>query len=197
MGGVLFAALLLVQTPQPTTPPPPATAVIVGRVVDAATNTPVAGATVDIWGPTLTRGVAPRLMTDSLGRFLYRNLPPGEYSLQATKAGYMDGMPGRRRFDGPPRPVELTAGERLTDLTIPMWRYGSIAGTIVDEAGEPAVGVQVRGLRKVIAGGRTVWRPQGVTFGSDDRGIYRIGNLPPGEYVVMIVPQNHSTPESV
>ena len=136
-------------------------------------------------------------MTDSQGRFIYRNLPPGSYSLTASKPGYIDGAYGRRRHDGGTRPVELAEGERATDITILLWKYGAITGTVVDEAGHPIVGVPVRALQRRMIAGRLTFRPLGVTLPSDDRGIYRVANLVPGDYVVNVSTPNTTVPGTV
>ena len=191
----VVAALMLLQVQPAATPR--STALILGRVVDAGTGKPVAGVVVSISSTTLRTGQAPRLMTDSQGRFLYRNLAPGAYALTASKPGYIDGAFGRRRHDGGTLPVELAEGERATDITILLWKYGAITGTVVDEAGQPIVGVQVRALQRRMVAGRAAFRPLGVSLASDDRGIYRVANLVPGEYVVNVSTPNTSVPGAV
>ena len=75
--------------------------------------------------------------------------------MQATKDGYAPGTYGQRRASGPSQLLSLAEGERRTDVTLRVWKYGVIAGTVVDEAGEPVVGVAVRALIKdVVAGAR-------------------------------------------
>ena len=193
----ILVSLLWLQAQPAAAPPQPSTALILGRVLDAGTGKPVAGAIVSITGVTLKSGQAPRLMTDSQGRFIYRNLAPGAYNLTAVKPGYIDGAHGRRRHDGGPLPVDLTVGERATDVTILLWKYGAITGTVVDEAGQPIVGVPVRALQRRMVAGRAVFRSLGVTLPSDDRGIYRVANLVPGEYVVNVSTPNTSVPGAV
>jgi hypothetical protein len=63
-----------------------------------------------------------------------------------------------------------------------MWKLGAISGTVVDEAGEPLVGVQIRGFLRALTGRRRFFNT--ATTATDDRGVYRLGNLTPGEYVV-------------
>ena len=197
MLNAIVLSLLWLQAQPAATPSQRPTAMIVGRVVDAGTGRPVAGAVVSITGATFRSGAPPRLMTDSQGRFLYRNLAAGSYSLSVSKGGYVTGSYGQRRPEGGSQQVELADGERATDVTIPLWKYGTIAGTIVDEAGQPMVGVQVRALQKRIVAGRQTVRPLGVSLASDDRGIYRIVNLLPGEYVVNVSGSGTNVPTAV
>jgi protocatechuate 3,4-dioxygenase beta subunit len=111
-------SLLLLQV-QPVAPAPRSTALIIGRVVDAASGKPVPGATVGISGASLPRTpLPPRLMTDSQGRFVFRNLAPGSYGLTASRPGYNEGAYGRRRPDGGAQPLDLREGQRATDVTI-------------------------------------------------------------------------------
>lgn len=187
-------ALVCCLQAQPSAAQVPSTAMIVGRVIDAASGAPLAGATVSLLGARLQ---PPRLLTDPQGRFVYRNLPAASYSINVTKPGYLAGAYGRRRSDGPSGQVELAAGERASDVTILMWRPGVITGTIVDEAGEPMVGVSVRALRRTVAAGRPVFRSAGSTTGTDDRGVYRFSDLEPGEYLIVIPAASGSAPTSL
>ena len=79
-----------------------------------------------------------------------------------------------------------------------MWKHGVIAGTVVDEAGEPVVGVAVRALIKDVVAGRTRYGNMEVipelvpTATTDDRGMFRLSQLMPGTYVVL-VPSTQTT----
>ena len=172
----------------PPAPPPLArgTAVIVGQVVDAATGKGVSSAIVSIGG---TR----RAMSTSDGRFAFRALPSGSHSLSAAKSGYIGGAYGMRRPDGPNLPVVLADGERRADIVILMWRNSSITGSIVDEAGEPVVGIQVAALRRTTVGGRRRFAQSGVGT-TDDRGVYRLSRLAPGDYAVGMIASQVSVP---
>ena len=68
------------------------------------------------------------------------------------------------------------------DVTVPMWRYGVVTGTVVDEAGEPVVTLRIHALKRTI--GSRQYSVAQTTF-TDDRGVYRFGNLVPGDYLVL------------
>jgi uncharacterized protein (DUF2141 family) len=76
-----------------------------------------------------------------------------------------------------------------------MWKGASISGTVVDEAGEPAIGVGVRSFRRTVTNGRTRLQIYG-SGTTDDRGVYRISSLMPGEYFVGIISASTTMPAS-
>lgn len=191
----LMASPLAVQ--QRGVPPVAPSGLIVGQVVDAAGGKPIAGVVVSIDGIQGARGRGqappPRILTGSDGRFVFRDLPRGSFTINATKTGYVEGATGRRRPGGPSQPVMLGDGERVGEVAVRMWKQGSITGTVVDEAGEPLVSVQVRAYRRAIVGGRRRYAG-GVAALTDDRGIYRLGSLVPGDYMVAAIARQVAVP---
>jgi hypothetical protein len=71
----------------------------------------------------------------------------------------------------------------MSEAGVRLWKLGAIGGRVTDERGEPIVGVAVRlfGMRNISGRPRLVGGPVTLT---DDRGVYRIANLQPGDYVV-------------
>ena len=164
------------------TPMPMGTGVVFGQVTEADSTRPVAGAIVTLSIP----GVQPlRVMADGQGRFGFRDLPKGRFNLASTRPGWSDGAYGRTRPGGTALGITLAEGEKVSGVVVPMWRFASITGTVVDEQGEPIVNASVRVLKRQLANGRVRLTPQSQDT-TDDRGIYRIGMLEPGEYVVAI-----------
>src|SRR5436190_14768879 len=207
MPGILIALGLAIVTaaqvviPSSAAPPGPRTAMIVGQVVDASTGGPVPEAVVTLTMPRyFNNPTAPneRVMADGEGRFFFTDLPAGEYYLGVTKDGYARGSYGQRQPCGQNLPFTLGEGERSSDVTLRVWKYGVIAGTVVDEAGEPVVGVGVRALIKNVVAGRTQYGNAEViselvpAATTDDRGMFRLPQLSPGTYVV-VVPSTHTT----
>ena len=164
------------------------TGVIFGQVTEADSNRPVAGAIVTINLP----GAQPlRVMADSQGRFGFRDMPAGSFSITSTRPGWVDGAYGRTRPSGPPTGLALAEGDRVSGVVVPMWRYASIAGNVTDESGDPLVNVPVRLLKRTLTGGKFTLKDYG-SDQSDDRGAYRITQVEPGEYVVVVPVQQGS-----
>ena len=185
------------------------TGLILGRVIDAATGGPVTGAVVALTGgparvqtppvagqPSAPPAPPPQLLTDSEGRFAFRFLTRGNYSLVATKSGYSSGAYGRTRPNGPSRSLQMDDGEKVVDVTLKVFKYGSISGTVTDDAGEPVVGAGVRLYRRnLVAGRRVLSQMSGAN--TDDRGVYRLSSLAAGEYLVMVPVVAASTPAAL
>lgn len=201
---VLLLTLSIVVSAQ-TRSPPARNGVITGQVVDATTGTPVSAAIVSISGSAIPvragsspPSAPPRILTGADGRFVFRDLPSGSVGIQAAKNGYSDGAYGRRRPGGTTQQLALIDSQPRMDITLRMWKYGAIAGTVVDEAGEPVVGVRLRALYRSLSTGR----PRFVTTAStgaitDDRGMFRITVPLPGEYLVAVTTQQVTAPSEM
>jgi hypothetical protein len=193
-------------------PPPAPTGVIVGRVVDAQSSAPIPGVVVGLSGGSLARGSEPSVITDAQGRFAFRGLAKGAYTIAATMSGsgfspngfvltgmgfpigpYLSGGVGQRRPNGPLQPIDLADGQRIEDALIRLWKPAAIGGQVLDEAGEPLVG-QVVGVVQISSDGRLLTGP---TVKTDDRGAFRLGTLVPGTYIVFVPQTRISMPISV
>jgi protocatechuate 3,4-dioxygenase beta subunit len=175
-------------------------ATVSGRVVDAVTGRPIPGAIVTPFGSAVTispAGAQPaRALTNGAGWFVVRDLRKGAVVLMATKNGYAVARYNQRRPGGSGHPIPVQDGQRIADVEIRMWRNSAISGTIVDEAGEPAVGVRVRAFtRSFVAGVRKF--TAGATATTDDRGVYRLANLEPGDYVVGVPATQTAVPTEI
>jgi hypothetical protein len=204
---LLLAAALTLSTaaqvtPRNAAPQGPRTGLIVGQVVDATSGTPVSEAIVQLvlQGSPENLPGSPngRVMADADGRFFFADLPPARYFMQATKDGYARGTYGQRLPWGQSLTLSLGEGERRSDVQLRLWKYAVIGGTILDEAGEPVVGIAVRALVRDVFAGRTRYGnlqviPELVPAAlTDDRGMFRLSQLSPGTYVV-VAPSTHTT----
>lgn len=134
-------------------------------------------------------------MTNAAGQFVVRGLRNGSLFLVVTKGGYVDATNAQRRPLGTAQRIEVAAGQRITDVEVRMWKYAAIAGTVTDELGEPVVGVRVQAYRRVFAAGRTRYAAS-VSATTDDRGMYRIANVPPGDFQIAVVSMQSALPSA-
>jgi uncharacterized protein (DUF2141 family) len=210
---VLLSVLAFAQASQQSPPPKP-TGLVVGQVIDAGSMKPIPAATVVISGGNATTGVtlptgefivqgdpsagapAPRqVIADGAGRFMFRELGSGAYTLRASSPGYSAGVFGQNRPGGASQPLVLEReDERRGGVVIKMWRNGVLSGRVVDEVGEPMIGMQVRILRRTIAGGR-LRLSQFNTVQTDDRGVYRV-SVAPADYVLGVMSVATTLPAS-
>ena len=208
ISGASLASNARVQVPQPAAAPP-GTGLILGQVVDVATNRGVSGVVVSI-GPAaptpppigeLLEARPPlaaagpnvkRSLTGADGRFVFRDLPKGRYTITTTSPGYVNGAYGQSRPDGAAQMIDLDDAQKTGGVTVRIWKFASISGRVVDELGDPAVAVNVRCMRRVFSGGqKRLTTGAGLVY-TDDRGMYRASSLVPGEYVCG-VPMNQTT----
>jgi carboxypeptidase family protein len=191
MSVALLAAQAVASQEQPklapqvrdaATPPRSGTGMIAGTVTADDGSRPVRRASVTL---ASSDGLRKTVTTNEMGAFSFAQLPPGQYTLSATRQGYLDVSFGQRT-PGSGRPgtaIQLSAGQRIAEIPLRMPRTGVLTGTITDEFGDPIMGVQVRAWRFVKKSGERT----PVSAGSDttdDRGVYRIASLLPGDYLV-------------
>ena len=162
------------------------TGIISGAITVAGTGQPARRARVTL--SAMEGGGSRTATTDENGRFAFNGVAAGRYNLSASKAGHVGVSFGQTRPGRPGTPIQLRDGETFAaNLQLP--RGSVITGTVLDEHGEPTPGTQVRVMRYVMQGGRRTLQQSG-SGSTDDRGIYRVYGLQPGEYVVSAVPRN-------
>jgi uncharacterized protein (DUF2141 family) len=166
---------------------PQGTAMILGSVVNGDTGTPVRRARVTLNGTELRGNRA--TVTDDEGNFVFTQLPAGRYSMTASKAGYVNIAYGAKAPGRAGTPMQVEEGQRVQAKPINLPKGGVITGVVLDEYGEPSPGTPVRALRSVMRTGERRLESAG-TSTTDDRGIYRIYGLQPGQFVVTAQPRN-------
>ena len=121
-------------------------------MVSAETGTPLRRAQVRITRP----GYRIEDVADAMpqGRYEFKELPAGRFSVSATKSGYVGVQYGQSRPFEQGRPIELSEKQVLDKADINMPRGSVISGRIVDEFGEPVADAMVTALRQSWMGGR-------------------------------------------
>lgn len=156
------------------------TARLRGRVVAADTGQPLRRATVRATAPDVRESVS--TLTDASGNYELKDLPAGRYNVIATKGAYASMSYGQTRANEPGRPIELADNQTLDRIDLRLPRGGVIAGTIVDEFGDPMPEAMVTAYRSQFIQGRRRLVPAARLTTTDDVGSYRVFGLPPGSY---------------
>jgi hypothetical protein len=195
----VLALLAFVITPAAQQPardaaakPSTGTAVIAGTIVtDEPNGKPIRRVTLTL--SAAAGGISIQRMTtsDDAGRFAFTRLPAGNYSApRASRPGYVPVTYGEKRTGGIGTPITLGDNQRLT-IALKMLRGAVITGTLLDQPGRPAIQTSVQATQvRVVNGERTAAPYIGNTSGTtDDRGMYRIYGLAPGDYVVSAAPR--------
>ena len=152
-----------------------------GRVTNAATGRPVAGATVVLQGGTDSYVVD----TDDNGRFRASDVVPGQYEARATRDGFTALARGAAAKTHPRFVME--AGRNVRDIGVWLVPLGAISGRVMDGDGDPARKGWVAALGYSYGGGKKELREVGRSA-TDDRGEYRVSGLPPGIYFLRFSP---------
>jgi hypothetical protein len=194
MIAVLLAALMA-QAQPPVRDTRPAVAVATGTiagvvVADDAQGRPLRRARVTLNGQALDMGRS--AITADDGSFAFTRVPPGRFTLAASKDGYVSLSYGSRRTGRPGTGIQVAEQQSLR-VTLRLPRGAVITGTVVDVDGLPAPGIPVTVMVRRYVGqqGEARYQSAGPPASalSDDRGVYRIYGLPAGEYIVAGQPQ--------
>jgi hypothetical protein len=173
-----LGVLSLNAQPQPPRPDQIGKASIEGRVVDALTHEPIRKASV-----TLNGRINLNAVTDASGLFAFRQLSAGQFMVQTQNERYPVGQLG----DALTRQASITlaADEQKRDVELLLTPGASLRGRIVDEEGNPMPQCTVAPMQYSDTGrGKALNNTFGVAQ-SDDKGEYRISNIPAGKYYVM------------
>jgi hypothetical protein len=148
------------------------------RVISTDDGRPVRRAQVHLSGhpdsePDYMR-VTRTFETDLNGRFEFVDLPAGVYAI------FFDRLTG---FVKPAGYNQTTLTARQTvDISIRLERTGAIEGRILDDNGDPMLGATVMAIDRTAPAGIPSWGTRLVSAQTNDRGEFRIFNLPAGDY---------------
>jgi len=157
-------------------------AVVAGRVVHARTQEAMRKTQVTLIAVGKTGRLQPRrsTSTDSYGRFLFVDVAPGKYILQAFRTGFVPGRTG-----SVDKPIDLKSGDERRQLEVLLIPHSVVAGKVVDPEGDPLDQVTVTALRVVDwGGGFRQMQAAGVTR-TNDLGEYRLAGLTAGRYYLL------------
>jgi len=171
----LTCALFLLVFPVAGAQQPPAElSRIQGAVFDAITRAPipavrVTGPGVQVTGPSIEVVIA----TDANGLFVVENVYPGRVLVTFRKPGYV----------AQTVPYDFIAGRGIENANIFLAPTGIVTGRVTNPQGEPAANVEVTllGYRARTQGREMV---RFAVSRTDDRGEYRLVDVPSGRYLV-------------
>jgi hypothetical protein len=183
---VLMLALLAVQTPAPVVPT--GRGAVAGRVVDSGSGRPLAEVMMTL--QALSTRAELRTVTDENGRFLFEGVGPGFYRMVAARDGYAAQSWSELQTHPPANGIRLTTGQVTvvvsngqlrSGVNFAMEREGVLTGRVTSSDGQPAKDVTVLALPVLEDPPQMPITGQART---NDRGEYRIGNLPSAMYRV-------------
>jgi hypothetical protein len=178
--GILLAFCLTgsaLAQPMRARPLPAGNYKISGTVVNAITSEPIRRALVNFAGRST--------LTDGDGHFEIDKLPEMGGSVTASKPGFFN---EQELAQGPPTiqpQVQVSADAPV--VIVKLTPEGVITGKI-DTDGAPVEGIPVKLLTSRIVDGRRRWESRENAL-TDEDGVFRVANLPPGSYYVIAGPK--------
>jgi hypothetical protein len=150
--------------------------------VDALSGRPVTDVELTLntarWG-----SVGEPVEPNSQGQFIFRGLASGQYVLSAARPDFGSIFFGELPDPGTMQTIEISSSEEEKVIVFNLTPRSTITGVVTDEFGDPMVRATVRVLRPAWTNGRIVL-DQLRQSGTDDRGQFRISNVPQGPYIV-------------
>ncbi len=160
-------------------------AVIKGIVLDNMSGRPLARTRVVLQIVGRDSITARSTSTGANGQFEFDKLAAGWCLMSADRVGFATARHGQKFWNSPGVPLHIDDDSSIF-LTLRMRRLGAITGTVFDENDIGLPQVDVLAFRDS--------RPPSFVARarSDDRGIYRIGLLEPGRYLIRTGPKRFS-----
>ena len=129
----------------------------------------------------------PTTTSDRDGRFTFRDVQPGRYTVRATRDGYFAKTLGGTYASNASVDVTVT-GKEPQEAPIAMVQGAIIGGRIFDTSGDTPSNVPVQAFSVDYVNGFAQLQAR-VPKATDERGEYRLLWLPPGEYFIGVRPR--------
>jgi hypothetical protein len=176
---ILIALLAIGQLPAADLEKP-GTATLRGHVLAADTGRPLRKAQVRIFaGEIRENRVA---TTDDDGKYEFKEVKAGRYTINATKGSYISLSYGQTRPLEGGTPLEIKDGQTVERVDFSLPRGAVITGRIFDEFGEPLSDVMVAPMRYQFVQGKRTLVNAGRQSTTDDNGEFRLFGITPGQY---------------
>jgi Carboxypeptidase regulatory-like domain len=158
-----------------------------GRVLATDGGMPMRRATVRLNTPDARASQV--TSTDAEGRYEFRALPAGRYTINASKPAYLSWTYGQTRPNATGKPIALADNQIADNIDIRLPRGAVIVGRVVDEFGEPVANAGVAAVRQQYQQGQRRLMASGPRAQTNDIGEYRLFGLTPGQYYVSATAQ--------
>lgn len=158
-----------------------------GRLVDSRSGEGLASAKVIVLALE-DEEILAEIDTGPEGNFVLRGLEKGHYRIRATKRGFADLLPEKSSA----RTINIPGSEEQP-LTIALVPTGVITGRVMDPVGQPIRNAMATALVRRAGAEGVRLLPQGSPVLVDDRGEYRLYDLPPGRYTVVAASSGRSS----
>jgi len=160
-----------------------------GGALSAITSNPLMAAEI-AEGASLNQAT---ITTGEDGRFSFKNLAPGSYTVRAKRDGYFGSTTPGSPPTSPLATTALTivAAQSTPNVSLPLAQGGAIAGRVLGPNGQPMTNTAVNLYRKGYNDGREALTAS-QSKNTDDSGDYRFYWLAPGDYYVGVTPPRPS-----
>jgi hypothetical protein len=152
-----------------------------GRIVAGDTGAIVRRAQVRISSPDIGSKTA---FTDAQGRYEFKDLPAGRFTVSVSKSGFVTMQYGQSRPYERGRPIDLVDGQVMEKADVALPRGSAVSGRILDEFGEPVADASVQAMRLQYSSGKRRLTPSSRPSTTNDLGYFRLFGLAPGDYYV-------------
>ncbi len=187
-GGVMIQQLPTMPPRDNAQPAKPGKSTLRGHVVAADTGAPLRRAQVRVTSQELRENRM--TTTDGDGKYEFKELPAGRYTVFANKGSYVGLSYGQQRPFEPGKPLEILEAQTVEKVDFALPRGGVITGRILDEFGEALSDAQVVAQRYQNVGGRRRLVPAGRPAQTNDIGEFRLFAIPPGQYYLSATLRN-------
>jgi beta-lactamase regulating signal transducer with metallopeptidase domain len=162
---------------------------LAGKVANAVTGEPIAGATIYINGNSPANSKRYQTTTDQGGRFEAKGVDPGSYKVSASQSRFVNSS----YWDRAAQNVTLAPRQKAEGIDLTLIPGGAIRGRVVNAGGEPMAGYYVTPLvYKYVGGERVFVEAQGSPV-SNDAGEYMMSWLPPGRYYIQVAASSNGS----
>lgn len=125
-------------------------------------------------------------ISDDRGRFVFSGLKAGRYTIHGAKDAWVSSTYRAKRPMRPGSPIPVADGQKI-DIRLTMIHGSVVTGVLLDVNNQPAANTTVNAMHYVMQNGsRRLEVMSSAT--TDDRGVYRIYGLAPGDYYIGAAP---------